>query len=246
MVAPLLAVIIALGFYPKPLLDVINPAVARTMHQVGVTDPRPLTPAAEAPSSEGAGKCTAAAFHTPSIEYRQLLPILIVLRRGAGRRAGRGLHGPPVPARDPAGARPGRPGRGVRRGRGRRRATTRSSPRARSPSTVRRLFLQGTILLLAIPGILADRRALAGHRRPVRPGRLGDAGVAARTAAHRHRRDPDRGLPAADVRGRRDAAVPRRRTTCSRCSWRSRSCRCRSTCCAGWPAAAGCSARRRR
>jgi NADH-quinone oxidoreductase subunit M len=46
VVAPLIAVIIALGFYPKPLLDVINPAVARTMHQVGVTDPEPLTPAA--------------------------------------------------------------------------------------------------------------------------------------------------------------------------------------------------------
>jgi NADH-quinone oxidoreductase subunit M len=55
VVAPLLAVIIALGFYPKPLLDVINPAVARTMHQVGVTDPRPLTPAAGT-VSEGAGK----------------------------------------------------------------------------------------------------------------------------------------------------------------------------------------------
>jgi NADH-quinone oxidoreductase subunit M len=55
VVAPLLAVIIALGFYPKPLLDVINPAVARTMHQVGVTDPQPITPAAGT-VSEGAGK----------------------------------------------------------------------------------------------------------------------------------------------------------------------------------------------
>jgi NADH-quinone oxidoreductase subunit M len=55
VVAPLLAVIIALGFYPKPLLDVINPAVARTMQQVGVTDPQPITPAAGT-TSEGAGK----------------------------------------------------------------------------------------------------------------------------------------------------------------------------------------------
>ena len=47
VVAPLLAVIIALGFFPKPLLDVINPAVERTMQQVGVTDPQPATPAAE-------------------------------------------------------------------------------------------------------------------------------------------------------------------------------------------------------
>ena len=34
VVAPLLAVIIALGFFPKPLLDVINPAVDRT-HAAG-------------------------------------------------------------------------------------------------------------------------------------------------------------------------------------------------------------------
>jgi NADH-quinone oxidoreductase subunit M len=47
VVAPLIAVIIALGFFPQPLLDVINPAVARTMHQVGVTDPQPASPAAE-------------------------------------------------------------------------------------------------------------------------------------------------------------------------------------------------------
>ena len=30
---------IFLGFYPKPALDVINPAVARTLQYVGVTDP---------------------------------------------------------------------------------------------------------------------------------------------------------------------------------------------------------------
>jgi NADH-quinone oxidoreductase subunit M len=47
VVAPLLAVIIALGFAPQPLLDVINPAVGRTMQQVGVTDPGPGGPAAE-------------------------------------------------------------------------------------------------------------------------------------------------------------------------------------------------------
>src|SRR6185295_3631618 len=47
VVAPLIAVIIALGFYPKPLLDVINPAVSRTMEQVGVTDPQPTVGVAE-------------------------------------------------------------------------------------------------------------------------------------------------------------------------------------------------------
>ncbi|MBT0767780.1 NADH-quinone oxidoreductase subunit M [Kineosporia sp. J2-2] len=39
VVAPLIAVIIFMGIYPKPVLDVINPAVSTTMQQVGVTDP---------------------------------------------------------------------------------------------------------------------------------------------------------------------------------------------------------------
>jgi NADH-quinone oxidoreductase subunit M len=47
VVAPLIAVILALGFFPKPLLDVINPAVDRTMQHVGVSDPEPRVPAAE-------------------------------------------------------------------------------------------------------------------------------------------------------------------------------------------------------
>ncbi|HEX7195511.1 MAG TPA: NADH-quinone oxidoreductase subunit M [Candidatus Limnocylindria bacterium] len=47
VVAPLIAVIVGLGFYPQPVLDVINPAVDRTMQQVGVTDPEPVVPAAE-------------------------------------------------------------------------------------------------------------------------------------------------------------------------------------------------------
>jgi NADH-quinone oxidoreductase subunit M len=48
VMAPLLAVILALGFFPKPVLDAVNPAVSRTMLQVGVTDPAPtVAPAAE-------------------------------------------------------------------------------------------------------------------------------------------------------------------------------------------------------
>jgi len=47
VVAPLLAVILALGFYPKPVLDVINPAVERTMQQIGEQDPAPVVPVAE-------------------------------------------------------------------------------------------------------------------------------------------------------------------------------------------------------
>jgi NADH-quinone oxidoreductase subunit M len=40
-VAPLIALIIGLGVYPKPVLDIINPAVRHTMTQIHVTDPVP-------------------------------------------------------------------------------------------------------------------------------------------------------------------------------------------------------------
>ena len=46
-VVPLVALIVALGFFPKPLLDVINPAVGRTLHQVGRTDPVPPVPVSQ-------------------------------------------------------------------------------------------------------------------------------------------------------------------------------------------------------
>ncbi|UER55625.1 NADH-quinone oxidoreductase subunit M [Kineosporiaceae bacterium SCSIO 59966] len=46
VVAPLLAIIVALGVYPKPVLDVLDPAVQRTMQEVGVTDPEPTVPGA--------------------------------------------------------------------------------------------------------------------------------------------------------------------------------------------------------
>ncbi|MEV4540533.1 NADH-quinone oxidoreductase subunit M [Micromonospora echinaurantiaca] len=41
VVAPLIALIVLLGFYPKPVTDVINPAIQATMQDVGSTDPAP-------------------------------------------------------------------------------------------------------------------------------------------------------------------------------------------------------------
>jgi len=41
VVAPLVVLLLVFGFYPKPLTDVINPAVAATMHDVGKSDPAP-------------------------------------------------------------------------------------------------------------------------------------------------------------------------------------------------------------
>jgi NADH-quinone oxidoreductase subunit M len=44
-VVPLVALIIAMGVYPKPVLDVINPSVQATMSQIHATDPVPAHPA---------------------------------------------------------------------------------------------------------------------------------------------------------------------------------------------------------
>ncbi|GIF19881.1 NADH-quinone oxidoreductase subunit M [Actinoplanes tereljensis] len=41
VVAPLILLLLLLGFYPKPVTDVINPAVQATMQDVGTTDPGP-------------------------------------------------------------------------------------------------------------------------------------------------------------------------------------------------------------
>ncbi len=45
-VAPLIVLLIGVGVYPKPVLDIINPAVRVTMAQVHMTDPVPAHPAA--------------------------------------------------------------------------------------------------------------------------------------------------------------------------------------------------------
>ncbi len=50
MLTPLVALIILLGVYPQPVLDVINPTAQRTMVDVGFTDP---VPPAAAPSVGG-------------------------------------------------------------------------------------------------------------------------------------------------------------------------------------------------
>ncbi len=40
-IAPVIAIIVALGFYPSPLLKVINPATTHVISQLGFTDPAP-------------------------------------------------------------------------------------------------------------------------------------------------------------------------------------------------------------
>ncbi|MDQ3454797.1 MAG: NADH-quinone oxidoreductase subunit M [Actinomycetota bacterium] len=48
VLGPLIALIIVLGVYPKPILDIITPAVEATMSDLGVTDPVPTVADAEA------------------------------------------------------------------------------------------------------------------------------------------------------------------------------------------------------
>ncbi|HZN20115.1 MAG TPA: NADH-quinone oxidoreductase subunit M [Micromonosporaceae bacterium] len=43
VVAPLIVLLILLGFYPKPVIDVVNPAVQATLSEVGATDPAPTS-----------------------------------------------------------------------------------------------------------------------------------------------------------------------------------------------------------
>jgi NADH-quinone oxidoreductase subunit M len=41
VLAPLVLLIVVLGVYPKPVLDVVGPSVTATMSAVGATDPVP-------------------------------------------------------------------------------------------------------------------------------------------------------------------------------------------------------------
>ena len=41
-IAPVIALIVALGFYPKPALEIINPAAQVTITKAGYSDPQPL------------------------------------------------------------------------------------------------------------------------------------------------------------------------------------------------------------
>jgi NADH-quinone oxidoreductase subunit M len=53
-VTPLIVLIFALGIYPKPVIDIINPAVTSTLHDIGQTDPQPQQ--AAQPSNDGGHK----------------------------------------------------------------------------------------------------------------------------------------------------------------------------------------------
>jgi NADH-quinone oxidoreductase subunit M len=47
VVAPLIALLIFLGVFPKPITDIVNPAVEHTMSDVQKQDPKPEVEAAK-------------------------------------------------------------------------------------------------------------------------------------------------------------------------------------------------------
>src|SRR5260221_6462456 len=64
-VGPLIALVVALGVYPKPALDVINPAVHQTLVQVHSTDPVPPHPGTQASVTDPHPRSTAYFSSTP-------------------------------------------------------------------------------------------------------------------------------------------------------------------------------------
>ena len=56
MLTPLVVLIILLGVYPQPVLDVINPTAERTMVDVGYTDPAPASTLRSEVASDGCAR----------------------------------------------------------------------------------------------------------------------------------------------------------------------------------------------
>jgi NADH-quinone oxidoreductase subunit M len=77
-VAPLIALIVVLGFYPKPILNIINPAVTATLNGTHSTDPVPAHPGTVSTTSsvqhrQRPASNTALISHLPShlVSHRQ-------------------------------------------------------------------------------------------------------------------------------------------------------------------------------
>ncbi len=67
-VGPLIALIIVLGVYPKPVIDIINPAVQKTLVQAHSTDPVPPHPAPAAGSTTSAVHRRGRASHLAQVQ----------------------------------------------------------------------------------------------------------------------------------------------------------------------------------
>ena len=217
VLAPLIVLILVLGFFPAPVLDVINPSVEATMNEVGLPDPvggavRTMIYRLLRPRS----RSTAPADRLRGAS----LPMLIILGARLRRGAGRG-----VPAAAPALAGAGRAdarshwscaglalGRATRATRPppaittlRRRAGGRPARRCSCGARCSRSAL-GSVLLIADrsvePGGAFVASAAIARRQP----------VAGPRAAARRRREPGSTAPPARLRRCRP------RSSRSRCS----------------------------
>jgi NADH-quinone oxidoreductase subunit M len=63
VVTPLIGLLVFLGVYPKPLTDIVNPAVEHTLSDVDMTDPEPQVPASEISESSDSEAPAEAAPH---------------------------------------------------------------------------------------------------------------------------------------------------------------------------------------
>ncbi len=80
-VAPLIALIVVLGVYPKPVLVIINPAVHSTLVGTHSTDPVPPHPAA-APVTAPAGSAQASAVPSGAVQANTANTTSLLLRHG--------------------------------------------------------------------------------------------------------------------------------------------------------------------
>ena len=200
--APIAALVIVLGLFPAPLLNVINPAVDRVMTSIGATDPSPTVVGAV---GSGRGRCDVQPAQHQLLRDRPD-PHRVRCRRRVG--PDRGVRAAAGPSADPARAghrlaacrargrrRPAgyAPGHGRRRDR-RRRSDADLVGHAAGRGTARRAAVRR-----------ADHRP-AGRR--VRAAGLDAPGLGGRAAVHPARVPADRDLAVLPVRPHRHARVP--------------------------------------
>ncbi len=218
VLAPLFVGLVLFGFYPMPLLNVIDPYVQDTLHHVGVTDP--LRRVQAAPAREDSSDRARDDRHVRQAapRLRSLWPILVVFgaacigvlieaflpreRRYVAQFACRCSRSSP-----PWSASASSP------------TTCRGSAAARrrgllvSEGTIAldgpTMFLWGLVLVFGLGGVLLFGRA-AGRGRRLRVRRPGGRAAGHRVGAPVGGARPHRGLPAAAVRHRRDDALPGR------------------------------------
>ena len=177
MVAPLIALLLFLGVYPKPLTDIVNPAVEHTMSDVQQKDPQPRPRwrrpsernSCPQPVDNGGRRRRSTRSRPRHIEYAQLAPALIVVGAAVVGRARRGVRpaqGPLLRAGVPDRRRPGRRLRRGRRPRGRRVRHHQGAHRGDGRHRGRR---PGALPAGHHPAGVAGRR-LHLRRAPARPG----------------------------------------------------------------------------